>query len=269
MQKDMASRQRAEVREGPSSSLFDRAYFLVRERILHGELRPGDVVSPRRLAKEFKMSLLPVSQALRQLENDKLVESRPRAGTRVKVPKPEEVRGQCIVREALEAQSARLCCIHATIKERLELLRMAKQLDILYARLETEDDSELQYLVHTHHFELHRRIAEYAHCPELKEAIEKNQVLVYNWFFDLAAKRRALPSHFHVELLDAVTGPDPLAADEAMRKHVQYGVTRTLEQVVQRTGNEWRLRRHQASNANPQPKGKVSPALLDPSTSTS
>src|SRR5262245_52552147 len=142
----MASLKRLAVSEGPSSTLSDRAYFLVRERILHGELRPGDVLSPRRLAQEFEMSLLPVSQALRQLESDKLVESRPRAGTRVRVPQPEEVRGQCIVREALEAQSARLCCIHATIKERLELLRMAKQLDNLYARLESDDDSELQYL---------------------------------------------------------------------------------------------------------------------------
>ena len=150
-------------------------------------------MSGRRLAEEFKMSLLPVSQALRQLESDKLVESRPRAGTRVRIPQPEEVRGRCVVREALEAQSARLCCVRATVKERLELMRAAKQLDILYDRFGRDGDSELQYVVHTHHFDLHMRIAEYAHCPELKEAIEMNQVLIYNWFFDLAANRRSAP----------------------------------------------------------------------------
>jgi DNA-binding GntR family transcriptional regulator len=201
------------------------------------------VLSARRLAQEFEMSLVPVSQALRQLESDKLVESRPRAGTRVRTPRPEEVRGQCIVREALEAQSARLCCLQATMKERLGLLRMAEQLDTLYNRFGREDGFDLQYVVHTHHFELHMRIAEYARCTELKEAIERNQVLIYNWFFDIAAKRRRLPPGFHVRLLQAVTGSDPLAADKAMRAHVQYGVPETLQQIPPQTSNDWRRRR--------------------------
>lgn len=231
-----------------SSSLANKAYFLIRERILRGESRPGEVLSGRRLAEEFEMSLLPVSQALRQLESDKLVESRPRAGTRVRIPRPEDVRGQCIVREALEAQSSRLCCIHATMKERLELLRMAKLLDSLYSRWERDDDSELQFVMHTHHFELHMRIAEYARCPELQEAIERNQVLIFNWFIDVAAERRSLPSDFHVQLLKAITGSDPLVADQAMRAHVQYGIVETLGQITPRTTNDWRLRRLQAKH---------------------
>jgi DNA-binding GntR family transcriptional regulator len=225
-------------------SLSSKAYFLIRERILRGQLRPGDVLSGRHLAEEFEMSLLPVSQALRQLENDKLIESRPRAGTRVRIPSAEEVRGRCIVREALEAQSARLCCMQATVKERLELLRMAEQLDTLYDRFGRDNDSELQFVVHTQHFELHMRIADHARCPELREAIEMNQVLIYNWFFDVAAERRSLPLGFHIQLLQAVTGSDPLAADQAMRFHVQYGVAETLQHFVPQASNDWRLRRY-------------------------
>jgi DNA-binding GntR family transcriptional regulator len=236
---------------GFSVSLSNKAYFLIRERILRGELGPGEVLSARKLAGEFGMSLVPVSQALRQLESDKLVESRPRAGTRVRIPQPEEVRGRCIVREALEVQSARLCCTHATVKERLELLRMAEQLDTLYERLGRDDDSELQFVVHTHHFELHMRIAEYARCAELKDAIEMNQVLIYNWFFDIAVKRRILPVGFHLQLLQAVTGPDVLIADEAMRAHVQHGVSETLRQIVPQQGNDWRLRRPAAETQRP------------------
>ncbi len=230
---------------GSPSSLSSKAYLLIRERILRCELRLGEVVSARQLAEEFEMSLLPVAQALRQLESDKLVESRPRAGTRVRIPSAEEVRGRCVVREALEAQSARLCCIHATMKERLELQRMAEQLDTLYDRFGRESDLDLQFLVHTHHFELHIRIAEYGRCPELKEAIEMNQVLVYNWFFDVVAGRRSLPAGFHSKLLETVTGSDLVAADEAMRAHVQYGVAETLRQIAPQATNDWRLRRPQ------------------------
>jgi len=170
------------------------------------------------------MSLLPVAQTLRQLESDKLVESRPRAWTRVRIPAAERVRGRCIVREALEAQPARLCCLQATIKECLELLRLAGQLDSLYDRFRRNHDLELQFVVHTHHFEPHMRVADYARCPERQASIEMNQVLIYNWFFDIATARRSQPARFHLRLLKAVTGSDPLVAEKEMRPPVQYGV---------------------------------------------
>src|SRR5579871_1508864 len=245
-----------------SPSLANQAYYRIRERILRGELAAGEALSARRLAEEFGMSLLPVSQALRQLENEKLLESRPRAGTRVRIPQPEEIRGQCIVREALEAQSARLCAVRAAMKERLELMRLAEQLDTLYDRFGPGGDLNLQYAVHTLHFELHMRIAEYARCPELKDAIEKNQVLIYNWFFDLAANRRTLPPGFHVKLLKAVTGSDPVKADQAMRAHVQYGVPESLEQAVSASARDWRLRRSQLSDReNGHAASRRSPAV--------
>jgi GntR family transcriptional regulator, rspAB operon transcriptional repressor len=245
----MMSNQARERVAGFSAPLWNKAYYRIRERILRGELPPGEALSARRLAEEFGMSLLPISQAFRQLESEKLLESRPRAGTRVRIPQAEEIRGRCIVREALEAQSARLCSTNATMKERIELMRLAEQLDTLYDRFgQGGSDPELQYAVHTLHFELHMRIAEYARCEELKDAIEKNHVLIYNWFFDLATNRRTLPVGFHAQLLQVVTGPDPLAADEAMRSHVQYGVPELIEKAALPASNDWRLRRSQAGD---------------------
>lgn len=201
-------RRRSESRS--DCSLSSKAYLLIRERILCGHLHPGDVLSIRLLAKEFEMSLLPVSQALRQLEKDKLVESRPRAGTRIRTPTPDEVWERCIVREALEAQSARLCCALATTKERFELRRLAEQLDTLFDHLGRRNDPDLQFVLNTKHVELHMRIAEYASCPELKEMLETSQVLIYNCFLDIAAKPRSLPPEFHGQLIQFITGFDPV-----------------------------------------------------------
>lgn len=228
---------------GSDFSLVGKAYLLIRERILCGRLHPGDVLSARFLAEEFEMSLLPVSQALRQLERDKLVESRPRAGTRIRIPTPDEVRGRCIIREALEAQSARLCCAQATTKERFELRRLAEQLDTLFDHLGRRNDPDLQFVLNTKHVELHMRIAEYANCPELKEMLEASQVLIYNCFLDIAAKPRSLPPGFHGQLIEVITGSDPIAADEAMRLHVQYGFGDRLKQIVPHTASDWRMRR--------------------------
>jgi DNA-binding GntR family transcriptional regulator len=229
------------------ASLSSHAYFLVRERILRGQLRPGDVISRRKVAQDLGISLLPVAEAFKRLESDHLVECRPRAGTRVRIPSLEEIQGRCIVREALESQSARLCSLHATTKQRLELERMAEQLDTLYFRFQNAPDPDLQFVVHTNHFELHMRIAEYAGSPELREAIERNNVLIHNWFFDLAAERTSLPAGFHRKLVKVIAAGDPEAADAAMRRHVQYGLPAVDGRGSNWPRNDWRLPRRRGA----------------------
>ena len=49
-----------------------------------------------------------VGDAISRLEAEGLVESKPRAGTRVRIATAEEVRGNYVLREALETHSARL-----------------------------------------------------------------------------------------------------------------------------------------------------------------
>ncbi len=228
-----------------AAPLNDQAYYMIREQILSGNFPPGTVLSRRKLAGDFGMSFLPISEALQRLESDGLVESRPRVGTRVRTPTPDEVRGRYVVREALECESARLCCQRATFQERLELRRMAEHLDTLYSRVEAgERDTDFLYVVHEHHMGVHMRVAEFARCPELKQAIEDNQVLIYNWFFNVAAKEPALPKRFHRSLIGPVTGDDPEAAAEAMRQHIRYGLDDILQAAARYlAADEWRTKR--------------------------
>src|SRR6266404_8955316 len=104
-----------------SPSLSSEAYEIVRNRILRGELKLGQIISRRKLASELGMSFLPVSEALLRLEVEGLLESRPRAGTRVRIPTPQDVEGHFTVREALEAQAAMLFAVSATAAERRDL----------------------------------------------------------------------------------------------------------------------------------------------------
>src|ERR1041384_1126613 len=88
------------------SSLAAEAYGVVRQRIVRGDIALGQVISRRKRAAELSMSFLPVSEALLRLEFEGLLESRPRAGTRVRIPSPEDVQGHYVVRQALEVQAA-------------------------------------------------------------------------------------------------------------------------------------------------------------------
>src|SRR2546428_6725077 len=114
-----------------ASSLAAEAYNVVRQRILRGELGLGHPISRRKLAAELGMSFLPVSMALLRLEFEGLLESRPRAGTRVRIPSREDVLGHYTVREALEMQGARLFAQVATARERVELKKLAVRVDAL------------------------------------------------------------------------------------------------------------------------------------------
>src|SRR2546422_9847720 len=96
------------VRAARAATLSEKAYLAIREDILRGQLRPGTPLSRRRLARDLGMSVVPVTDALRRLEGDGLLESRARAGTRVRVPCEKDVRELYELREALETQSARL-----------------------------------------------------------------------------------------------------------------------------------------------------------------
>src|SRR3954454_3214881 len=107
-----------------ASSLAAEAYGIVRRRILRGDVGIGQVISRRKIAAELGMSFLPVSEALLRLEHEGLLESRPRAGTRVRVPTRPDVQGHYVVREALEVQAAMLFAAQATRDERSELMKL-------------------------------------------------------------------------------------------------------------------------------------------------
>ena len=225
-------------------SLAERAYLEIRDNILKGDLPVGAVLSQRKLAGELNISVVPVSEALQRLERDGLVESRPRAGTRVRIPTRQDVEDRSLVREALETQAARLFTGRATAAEKKELRQMGRHMDRLYAAAETDPaDHDFLFSANTYHMKLHLRIAKCARCPALRDAIEKEQVLIFNWLFDTAAKRRSLGSNFHTRLTDALTGGTPEAAATAMRRHIQHGLNEVLEGFTRFEGerkNVWR-----------------------------
>lgn len=228
---------------GPGVSLAAAAYLAIREEILRGQRRPGMPLSRRRLARDLGMSVVPVTDALRRLEEDGLVESRPRAGTRVRVPSASDVRELYELREALETQSARLFSQRAAPAQRLDLRRLAEQVDVLFGRLVTDDDPEFRFAVHSHHVELHLRIAEHAGSQLLKQMIERKHVLILNWLFDVTGRRTPLPPNFHAQLAQALVSGDVDRADAAMRAHVRYGLAEITGQISALAASEWRERR--------------------------
>src|SRR4051812_41285339 len=181
---------------GPAS-LAAEAYEFVKQRILQGELPMGQVISRRKIAAELGMSFLPVSEALLRLEFEGMLESRPRAGTRVRIPSAEDVKGHYVVREALEGQAAMRFSQFATQGERAELRKRAVRVDAL--AMQPDRQSYLR-----EHHRLHACIAECSRCPALLDALERTHALSSIWFCAMRQPSPSDPARRHQDLVDAV-----------------------------------------------------------------
>jgi DNA-binding GntR family transcriptional regulator len=210
------------MKDAEQSSLASEAYSVVRQRILRGEIMLGQVISRRKLAAELSMSFLPVSEALLRLEIEGLLESRPRAGTRVRIPSPEDVKGHYVVREALEVQAAMRFATFATPGERSELKKLAVRVDAL----STGTDRPLYQSVHQ---KLHARIAQCARCPALLDAIEKTHALASIWFCVMRTPKAGDSPTRHQELADALCSGDPARAADEVRRHLEFGMEHAME----------------------------------------
>jgi len=88
-------------------SLRDRVLSAVRNAVVRGEFRPGEKVSEAELAEQLGVSRTPVREALRVLEYQGLVVTRPKAGTYIAAPDASVLRNGLIVRATLEQLALR------------------------------------------------------------------------------------------------------------------------------------------------------------------
>ena len=89
-------------------TLADRAYQVLRERIIGGVYQPGQKLNLAQLARDLQVSNTPVREAMARLERVGLVETVPYCGVKVKRLSPAQVADLFDVRIALEELAVRL-----------------------------------------------------------------------------------------------------------------------------------------------------------------
>ena len=90
------------------ASLSDRIAFLIEEAIMHGSIKPGERLTTDRLARQFKVSHIPVREALKRLEVVGLIVNEPNKGARVIELSEKDVSQIFQVRTALEGLAVTL-----------------------------------------------------------------------------------------------------------------------------------------------------------------
>ncbi len=115
-------------------SLAERAYLRLREAIVDGTLAAGSKLSERSLAAALGISSQPIREALRRLEGEGMVETRPRSGTFVAQLTVDRLVEMGRIRAVLEGAAAGIAARRASpadlaaLQARLAAIRAATSL---------------------------------------------------------------------------------------------------------------------------------------------
>lgn len=197
----------------PRVSLSQQIRDLLLERIMHGELKPGNRLIELRIAAEFSTSQAPVREALRELEAMGVIETLPNKGSRIRTITDEELRELYDVRAQLEAYAAQLAVEKALpIKSRLkEVVRAMK-------RAARAEDS-IAFANHNSLF--HQIIVESTGNKVLLE-LWKTLNVQSRTMTNVSRSRRNLAelADSHLAIIDALASGRPELASTISRDHV-------------------------------------------------
>ena len=214
----------------------------IRMKILNGDMKPGDKIIEQELASEFGISRGPVREALRQLEQEGMVEYSRNVGCSVKQPTfleysrnvgcsvkhigMDDVYEIYYMRANYEMMAVRLYNApfpQETIEKMEQVLEQMKQLHKEEYRKVFELDNEF-----------HEAILDLVSFKRLKKAWEDlnygNIVTGYNMEIDSeqVIKRQYL---IHEKLLNACKTGTPAQVEQAIADHYLGGVEKLIQKV--------------------------------------
>lgn len=196
----------------------DAAVEMLRDRMISGELAPGERLGEAELASDLKMSRTPVREALRILSAEGLVDIQANRGARVADWTLDQLDTVFEIRLRLEGLSARRAAERATTDEADELHRLATHIET-HSRPGPTRDMAGVARVNT---QFHQKILELAGSQALTAAVAGVMFITVmtrtQESYDDEAFHRSNNHHF--EIVAAVRSGDGDWAESTMRSHI-------------------------------------------------
>lgn len=198
----------------------------IRMKILNGDMKPGDKIVEQELASEFGISRGPVREALRQLEQEGMVEYSRNVGCSVRHVGMDDIYEIYYMRANYEMMAVRLHngpFPQENLEKMEHILSQMKMLHKDEYRKVFELDNEF-----------HEAILDLVSFKRLKKAWEDlsygNIVTGYNMDVDReqVIKRQYI---IHEKLLDACKNGSPAQVEQAIADHYLGGVEKLIQKV--------------------------------------
>lgn len=206
------------VRPIEASSVTERVTAELRRSIIAGDLAPGQTFSLREISAQLDVSFIPVREALRNLEAEGLVLTRPGRSAQVAPLDLTDLQAIYRLRRTIEPEIARNSCGLLTDADLDRLEAIAEgfaEPDMSYDRI---FDSHM--VLHLALFEPVTTTWDLRVLTTLWRAAER-YVRIGFGKLDNDPHEHTRRAHAHHELIDAFRTRDPEKAAEAMRAHLE------------------------------------------------
>lgn len=213
----------------PLASITPQITRILRERIIQNDLKPGDRISESELAQSYKVSRQPVREAFIKLADQGLLEVRPQRGTIVTRIGYFAVLDARFLREAIEADIAKILAASCEPRVISELRRQLEQ-------QHSVDRHDPAAFIHLDE-QFHRTLAEAAgksgawrQIEGLKSQMDRVRYLALGQFpvENLIAQ--------HGAVVDRIEAGNVAGANSAIRIHLRE-VLKDLPQIIEANRN--------------------------------
>ncbi len=194
----------------------EHVYSLLKEKIILGELKPGEAIVTDALARDLGVSPIPIREALRHLEANGFVHIQPYVGTRVAEIHTHSIYEVFSMLEAMEILSGRAACTMLTNADLDHLEGMIREMSSLL------DDPNVwsDYNKRLHQFICHHAQM-YLVEKMLLVALDHWDRLRRYYLDEVFAQRVRARQGEHEQMLEALRQRDAEALERVMRYHNQ------------------------------------------------
>ena len=202
-------------------TLKTMAFDAIRESIINGTLKPGEVYSEQLLATELGISKTPVHDALIKLQIRGFITILPQRGFQIKTLDRKDIKDLYEFRDALERAVIR----HITPKITASQLKACKP----YLVEIDQFDTAMSFLQNDMNF--HFYMAELTANPQIITALEEIWDLCLWVGYDSLEQRRGTENvtNEHKEIYEALKNHDVVSAEMLIVKHLQATLERVLK----------------------------------------
>jgi DNA-binding GntR family transcriptional regulator len=166
------------VDDASARSQGERAYLLIRDRIITLKLAPGSVIEETRLREDLGLGRTPIREALQRLAHENLVTFVPHRGTFVCDINLTDLHRLTELRLELEGYAARLAAERANARDRAVM-------EALMAELDGIDEADVDNLMRLDQ-RIHRQVYEATRNTFLQATLEETFNLSLRiWFLGL------------------------------------------------------------------------------------
>jgi len=212
--------------QSQTRSVRTAVYEKLKKAILEGYYKPGCQLNERQLARQFNVSTTPLKEALRHLEEQGLIETRPRVGSFVALDVMVSIEEINLIRGAIEGVAARLAAMKITAAEIAQFDQVIKEMKLFTTT------KNLPKLVEIND-QFHKLISHCAKNNYIAKQVEATRS------FDLKKvlshpDELELAFNDHYLIYTKIINRDPDGAEAAIRSHINRNVDFIRQK---RTGN--------------------------------